>query len=310
MANALKSAAAHVLIAGAVSTANAQFTVNVNSAARYQGAPQQLGSQTVIDPPMVLGDVAAVSSLSDPAMDGFSFAEADSRFGYDTLGGYSRNFARASGWAPGHGSPSRVSAASTTNAAVAYRVTSPSTPAGTPIQVRTFLAYSGELGIANYFGVANPGTMIATFGSTFTIDGVPYFDATASLEARFPNGVSAPVFTSTGPWGSAWTSSTEQVNPMGDYTAYTLLYSDVVNFNSVMAADFDVVFRQTASADIPGPYEAFAQADFANTGRFSFLAFDPVTGAQITDAQFSIVPAPGSLAIALGMLAPAIRRRR
>ncbi len=293
-----------------VSTARAQFAVTVDSTARYQGAPFQSASQTVTNPPLVLGDVASAFSLSDPALDGYSFARGEARFGYDALGGYSRNFARASGWAPSFGPPDEVYATSNSNATAMYRVSSASTPVGTPIQIRCFLAYTGTLGVANYFGSTNPGELTATFGSTFTIDGVSYFDASATLEQRFSNSQSPPIFTTTGPWGGAWTSSTETDPSGSEYNAMTLAYTDVVNFNTVMSADFDVAFTQYAAAQIPGPFEAFAMADFTNTGRFSFQAFDAQTGERITDAQFNIIPTPGAASVGLALLAFASCRRR
>ena len=292
------------------STSLAQYTITVDASARYQGAPLQLDSQTSTNPPLVFGDVATANALSDPAMDGFSYARGEARFGHDFLGAYSRNYARASGWAPGYGPPDEVYATSNSTASVSYRVSSPTTPVGTAIRVLCLLNFTGTLGVANYFGSTNPGELTATFGSTFSIDGTSYFDASATMEQRFSNGQAPPIFTSTGPWGGSWTAATGLDPLLGDFNAMILAHSDVVNFNTVMAADFDVVFNQFATAHVPGPYEAFALADFTNTGRFSFEAYNAQTGDRILDAQFDIVPAPGGLSIALSIAVVAMRRRR
>lgn len=299
-----------VLCASGAHTATAQFSVNVNGTARYQGAPLQSGSQTVSNPPLVLGDVASLSLLSDPANDGFSFAQSESRFGLDALGGYARNFARASGYSPSFGPPPEVFSTSNVSATVEYRVTSANTPVGTPIEIRTLLHYEGQLGVANYMGATNPGDLTASFASSVTIDGVSYFDASATFEQQFSNSQNPATFTTTGPWGAAWAFSNENVFGLGEYRAATLSYSDVVVFNTVMATDFDVVFTQSATANIPAPGEAFAAADFTNTGRFSFEAYDAMTGQRIADAAFTVIPAPATPLLGAALLTALARRRR
>lgn len=302
-------AAAAVLCCAGAPSALADFIVNANGTARYQGAPLQTGSQTVVNPGGGLGDVVNISLLSDPANDGFSFAASDSRFGLDALGGTAKNFARASGYDPNFGPPDEVFATSNVSATLEYRVTSATTPVGTPIQIRTVLSYSGQLGVANYFGTTNPGELTATFASSFTIDGVSYFDASATFEQQFSNFAAPAVLTTTGPWGGAWAFSTETVFGLGDYRAATLSYSDIVIFDTVMAADFDVVFTQSATANIPAPYEGFAAGDFTNTGEFTLRAFD-ASGVEIPDAVFTVIPAPATALLALAVPAIAACRRR
>ncbi len=282
-----------VSVVGLVSMACGQFSVAVQSSARYQGSAAQSAMQTVMMPPPGLGDVAAVNSLSDPTHDGFSFARGEARFGFDAIGGYSKNYAWAAGFNSRFSPPNEVVAESHTTASLSYRVSSPSTPVGTPIRIRTVLGYGGQLGVANYFGLTNPGELVATFGSSFTIGGVPYFDATATLEQRQSNNSSAPIFSTTGPWGGAWTASVEQNQSLGDFNAFTISYTAVVAFDTVMAADFDVVFTQFATARVPRPIEALASADFSHTGRFSFEAYDVATGNVISDARFSGCRRPG-----------------
>ncbi|MBS0197633.1 MAG: hypothetical protein JSR77_12840 [Planctomycetes bacterium] len=294
-------------VAGVVSVACGQFAVTVQSSARYQGSPLQAATQTVTMPPPGLGDVASVNSLSDPTHDGFSFARGEARFGFDAIGGYSKNYAWAAGFNSRFSPPNEVVAESRTTAALSYRVSSPSTPVGTPIRIRTVLGYDGQLGVANYFGLTGPGELVATFGSSFTIGGVSYFDATASLEQRQSNNTSAPIFSTTGPWGAAWTASVQQNPSLGDFNAFALSYSAVVAFDTVMAADFDVVFTQFATARVPRPIEALASADFSHTGRFTFEAYDAATGNVISDARFTVAPAPGATLLLAGFV---LRRRR
>ncbi len=301
----------HWLIACLPGVATAQFTTSAESTARYQGAPLRSASQVVVDPPIVPGDVAVANVLSDPAMDGFSEARGEARFGIDALGGYARNLARASGYAPRFDPPDDVHSTAEVSAILSYRVTSRTTPVGTPIAVRALLVFTGELGVANYFGHAAPGELMATFAAEYRIDGVTHFSATATMEQRVSHFSGGPVFTVTGPWAASWNGGRADVPGLGEYNAMSLHHVDTVNFNTVMAHDFDVEFTQSATARIPGPWEAFARADFSNTGRFSFEAFDAATGLRIDDAVFTIVPSPAAwMALSAGLIAARRRRER
>tara|TARA_R110002049_G_scaffold2750_2_gene21718 strand:- start:593459 stop:594367 length:909 start_codon:yes stop_codon:yes gene_type:complete len=286
-----------------------QIEFSSTATARYQGGVDASQSVTVNNP----GNLVPVTAnaISDPAMDGFSFAEGFAEGQINALGATLRSTSYASGFSPSFSPPQEVRATSSATASTSWVSQSQSLTNGTPIQINFLVPVSGSLAAEQFFTDGlGPNDVFAEASAELFVNGVIQYSGSARSYDSMAGGMNS-ILDVSGAWAGDFVSGPAPF-AITDPDAFFINTFDVVSITANLGEVFDVDFALSTSAYSVGPFETIAVADFGSTGSFELSAVDPISGAPIDVTFASVaVPEPGTGSLAL--LASAmigIRRRR
>ncbi len=289
------------------------ITLSADTFARYQSGPLDDPPPTVVINPGF--NVPVVSSaLSDPASDGFSFAQGDASVRINSLGGVAGAFSYASGFNPNFGPPDDVHAAASAHSLVDWTSTSATLPANTPIALKIILPVEGTLAAAQFFaGGLGASDVFASASAELKVDGVSIYDGSA-LVYDPGGGTGDEVLVESGDWVGDFAGVNIPTTGFGPLPGFGINTLDIVTIPSTLGDVFTIDFLINTEAFTLGPFEAITQADFISTISYQLEAVDPVSGNPL-DVQFIpvVVPEPSSLgmvSLALACLVVQRQRRR
>lgn len=172
----------------------------------------------------------------------------------------------------------------------AWKVSSETLAAGTPILIAANVVFEGEL-ISQGADARADAEGILNFGDGQSVE----YQGLAIFEFGQP-----------ALGGLDWIGDlTEGISP----TRYTLYDTQMVIYEAKVGDIVDITLELFTQISVSSDPSGSATSDFLNTGSYSLQAFDPAGGADPLDVDFTIIPEPATLLFTAGAMILGYRRR-